>query len=345
MAKYKSVILGCGPRAEAHIKAYEGIDEIHLNAVCDKNETRLNEYGKRFKIPALYTDFEEMLEKEHPDILHIVTPPATREVPIETAARFGVKGIIVEKPIALNQIQVRKIKETVQRTGIKIAVNMQRRYFKSCQDLKKVLDERKIGDIYFIRCVAKGNILSWGPHLIDLMLYFLNDVDPTYVWATAYGMNGYDYGHPAPANMMINLLFPGQITVYCEDAEDAVGVLGETDFWMHGELDFWGAKGRAWWTQNRDWGYQSESMLKPYLEKTSWNEDDIPGQREFTRAMAQWLDNESKVHLNCLDNALKGFDAIMAAFQSAYTGKRIKLPADAPDDINEKLEKKIKKGR
>jgi len=61
--------------------------------------------------------------------------------------------------------------------------------------------------------------------------------------------------------------------------------------------------------------------------------------------MAQWLDNESKVHLNCLDNALKGFDAIMAAFQSAYTGKRIKLPADAPDDINEKLEKKIKKGR
>ena len=53
MAKYKSVILVCGPRAEAHIKAYEGIDEIHLNAACDKNETRLNEYGKRFKIPIL----------------------------------------------------------------------------------------------------------------------------------------------------------------------------------------------------------------------------------------------------------------------------------------------------
>ena len=139
MAKYKSVILGCGPRAEAHIKAYEGIDEICLNAACDRDEVRLNEYGKRFKIPALYTDFEEMLKKEYPDILHIVTPPNIREMPIETAARFGVKGIIVEKPIALSQIQIRKIKEIVQRTGIKIAVNMQRRYFSSCQNLKKIL--------------------------------------------------------------------------------------------------------------------------------------------------------------------------------------------------------------
>ena len=57
MIKYKSVILGCGPRAAAHIKAYEGIDEIRLNAVCDKDKTRLDEYGERFKIPALYTDF------------------------------------------------------------------------------------------------------------------------------------------------------------------------------------------------------------------------------------------------------------------------------------------------
>ena len=178
MAKYKSVILGCGPRAAYHIQAYEGINEIHLNAACDKDEARLNEYGKRFKIPALYTDFEEMLKKEHPDILHIVTPPSIREVPIETAARFGVKGVIVEKPIALNQTQTGKIKEIVQRTGIKIAVNTQRRYFKSCQSLKNILDEGKIGDICFIRCVSKGNILSMGPHMVDLTMFFLKDMSP-----------------------------------------------------------------------------------------------------------------------------------------------------------------------
>ena len=107
------------------------------------------------------------------------------------------------------------------------------------------------------------------------------------------------------------------------------------------ELDFWGSKGRAWWTQNRDWGYQSAGMAEPYSAKSCWFEDDVPGQREFTRAMAHWLDDDKNVHLNCLDIALKGFDVIMGTLQSAYTGKRLKLPTEVPDDIVTKLEARI----
>lgn len=339
---YKSAILGCGPRAEYHAQGYIGLGEVHLHAACDKNEERLENYGKKYKVPALYSDFEEMLAKERLDILHIVTPPTIREEPIELAANYGVKGIIVEKPIALHFNQIAKIKETVEKTGVKIAVNMQRRYYKKCQSLKKVLDGGLIGDIQFMRCVCKGNILSWGPHMIDLLLYFLDDVVPSHVWACAYGMNGYDYGHPAPANMMINFLFPGQITVYLEDAENAVGVFGETDFWQHGELDFWGTKGRAWWAQNRDWGYQGEGMEYPYIENTSWDKDEIPGQREFTRALAQWLDDDNNGHLNCLDNALKGFDLIMATLKAVNVGKRLELPVRVSDDIVQRLESQIK---
>lgn len=344
MQYYKSAILGCGPRAAVHLQAYEGIEEIQLNALCDKQKDRLNEYGKRFQIsqPHLYENLEMMLEKERPDILHIVTPPAIREEPMELAVRLGVKGIIVEKPIALNPVQAKKIKTLAERTGLKIAVNMQRRYFKTCQSLKKILCGGQIGDIHWIRCVTRGNILSMGPHAVDLLLYFLNDVSPTRVWATAVGMNGYDYGHPAPANMLVQYLFPDSVTVYFEDAEDAVGTIGEKGFWQHLEFDFWGTKGRAWWTQNRDWGYHAESMQKAYVEKSSWEGSDVPGQREFTRAMARWLDDDHNVHLNCLDNTLKGFDAIMLTLQSAYLGKRVELPCAITDDIVDKLEAKLK---
>lgn len=344
MQHYKSAILGCGPRAEAHIQAYEGIKEIQLNALCDKQKDRLNDYGKRFQISPshLYENLEMMLEKERPDILHIVTPPAIREEPMELAARYGVKGIIVEKPIALNPVQAKKIKKLADQTGLKIAVNMQRRYFETCQSLKKILCEGQIGDIHWIRCVTKMNILSMGPHAVDLLLYFLNDASPTRVWATAAGMNGYDYGHPAPANMLIQYVFPGEKVVYFEDAEDAVGTIGEEVCCQHLEFDFWGTKGRAWWTQNRDWGYQAEGMKTARVEKCSWKEDHVPGQREFTRAMAPWLDNDHNVHLNCLDNTLKGFDAIMAALQSAYLGKRVELPCVITDDIVDRLEAKLK---
>jgi len=338
---YKSVILGCGPRAAAHIEAYEGIKEIRLNAVCDKRKERLDEYGRKYRVPRLYEDLETMLKEEKPDVLHIVTPPAIREEPMELAARYGVKGIIVEKPIALNPAQANKIKGLARRTGLKIAVNMQRRYFKTCQDLKKILDEGKIGDIHWVRCVTRGNILSMGPHAVDLLLYFLNNVSPNCVWAAASGMNGYDYGHPAPANMLIQYVFPGEKVVYFEDAEDAIGTIGEKDFWQHLEFDFWGTKGRAWWAQNRDWGYQAEGMKTSRVEKCSWG-DDVPGQREFTRAMARWLDDDKNVHLNCLANTLNGFDVIMATLQAAYSGKQLELPCMVPDDIVQKLEAKLK---
>jgi len=338
---YTSAILGCGPRAAAHIEAYEGLSEIELVAACDRDRARLDDYGERFGIGALYEDFEEMLAQEQPDIVHIVTPPTIREEVIEPAARHGVRAVAVEKPIALDIPQAQRIKRIADETGIKIAVNTQRRYFKKCRDLKKVLMDGKIGDIRFIRCVTKGNILSMGPHMVDLVIFFLGDAAPTEVWATAYGMNGFDYGHPAPANMLIAFTFPGDVVVYCEDSEDAVGYPEEAEFWQHLEFDIWGTKGRAWWIQNHQWGYQSDGMAATFVEGTSWDAADIPAQRAFTRAIAHWLDDDANAHACRLENALAGFDAIMGAFESARLGRRLDLPREIPDDVVETLEKEL----
>ena len=334
---YKSAILGCGPRAEFHIRAYEGLDEIELVCLCDMRADRLSNYGERFNVGRLYQDLESMLEKERPDILHIVAPPSVREEPIEMAAEYGVRGVIVEKPLALNPKQAAKIKEIAARTGIKIALNTQRRYFQTIKDLKSILDEGKIGRVEWIRCVTKGNILSMGPHMVDLLFHFTGDNFPMSVWAAANGINGRDYGHPAPANMLMRYVFPDGVTAYCEDAEDAVGTPGETDFWQHLEFNIWGSEGRAWWVQNREWGYQSYNMPSPFIKETSWDASDIPGQREFTRAMAAWLDGR-EVHLNNLDTALMEFNAIMAAFLSAQSGVPVTLPAQIPVGIVELLE-------
>jgi predicted dehydrogenase len=348
MKQYKSAILGCGPRAEFHILAYEGLEEVSLAAVCDRDRTRLDDYGEKFSIPNLYENLEEMLEKEKPDILHIVTPPSIRQEPIELAGKAGVKGIIVEKPIALDYPQAKLIQELADKYSLKVAVNMQRRYFRTCQSLRKILTDGTIGDIEFVRCVTKGNILSMGPHLVDLLLFFLDDAMPNHIWSSAYGMNGHEYGHPAPASMLINLKFPKNIVAYIEDSDEAVGTIGEEDgnwetggYWQHCELDFWGSKGRAWWKQNLNWGYVANGMSEPKIEKSRWEKSDVPGQRDFTRAMGNWLDDDAKIHDNCLTNAMKGFEVILGIFYSALLSKRIEMPTNIPEDIVQQLEAKL----
>ena len=47
-------------------------------AICDMNEELLNSFGDDFGISSRYTDLDEMLEKEKPDVLHIVTAPVLR---------------------------------------------------------------------------------------------------------------------------------------------------------------------------------------------------------------------------------------------------------------------------
>lgn len=83
-------------------------------------------------------------------------------------------------------------------------------------------------------------------------------------------------------------------------------------------------------------------MSRPVVKESKWDKDGVPGQREFTKAMAHWLDNEQNVHYNCLENSLKGFDIIMGLMQSAYDGKALNFPCKADDDIVHKLEEKFK---
>ena len=265
-----------------------------------------------------------------------------REEPLELAASYGVQGILVEKPLALLPSQAKKIADIAARSGMKVAVNTQRPYFASSQGMKPVLDAAKIGDLVFVRCVTKGNILSMGPHMMDLLMFFLDGASPDTVWACARGWNGEDYGHPAPQNVLARFTYPNGLVVYLEDAEDCMGTLGETEYWMHFELDFWGTKGRAWWLQNRNWGYQCEGMAQAFSAPSIWNDDEEPGQRAFTRAMALWLDDETKVHVSCLEHALKQFNQIMGVMLSALTGEIIPLPAEVDDDVVRKLEKELK---
>jgi len=102
---YKTAMLGCGGRARSHADAYRFVKNGKLSAICDMNQELLNRFGDDFGISARYTDLDEMLEKEKPDVLHIVTAPVLRgsieriRYPLmKQASDAGVPAVIVEKP-------------------------------------------------------------------------------------------------------------------------------------------------------------------------------------------------------------------------------------------------------
>ena len=107
---HRSAFLGCGGRARGHARAYANITRSQMVAICDLDEERMKSFGDEFSIDNRYTDIHEMLDKEKPDVLHIVTQPDLR-VPLMTiAAEHEVPAAIVEKPIALDSSDFKAIK-------------------------------------------------------------------------------------------------------------------------------------------------------------------------------------------------------------------------------------------
>ena len=140
---YKTAMLGCGGRARAHADAYRFVKGGKLAAICDMNEELLNKFGDDFDISSRYTDLDEMLEKEKPDVLHIVTAPVLRgsneriRYPLmKQASDAGVPAAIVEKPIAVESEDWKQIAGLAEETQTKFVVNTQLNFHPQNLELK-----------------------------------------------------------------------------------------------------------------------------------------------------------------------------------------------------------------
>jgi predicted dehydrogenase len=317
---------------------------MSMVAVCDLRDDRREDFRKRFQIPAAYSDYEKALAEVRPDIVHVVTQPEQRPWEIECAARAGAKAVIVEKPMAVIPSDIRKLEKIHTDYGVKIIVNCQRRYFPRFRD-RTIHDiiRHRLGKLYFVRASTKGNTMGMGPHQMDLLMFFLGDTQPEAVWAMAYGIvdEGYQKTHRAPEHILAEYWFPGDVRVIFDCDTEALGTPGETSFWMHLHFDFLGTEGRLYLTQNKGFWYQSRGMAEPVHGESSWDHQGWQGQRDFTQAVADWLDG-GEPHLNRFEVGRAVFHALMGAQHSVYASRKIPLPSEFTDEQWTELRQRLK---
>ena len=78
MTRYRVAIIGTGAIANLHIQALEELKErVEVVAAVDVLPERVEAFSRQHAIPRFYTDAAQMLEREHPDLVQIATPPNT----------------------------------------------------------------------------------------------------------------------------------------------------------------------------------------------------------------------------------------------------------------------------
>ena len=201
--KLKTGIISCGKVGDFHAKAYAQLENSEFTAVCDANLERAKAFAERYNVPA-YSDIAEMIQKEHLDVVSVCTPHPIHCDPAVTAAENGC-NVLIEKPLASSLADCDRIIEAGDKNHVTIGTMVQRRFYRPCMRIHEAIEAGKIGkpvlgmvtmlgwrdkayyDSDAWRGTWKGEgggvLVNQAPHQLDLLLWYMGDVDEVYgVW-------------------------------------------------------------------------------------------------------------------------------------------------------------------
>lgn len=169
---YRAGIIGCGGIGRKHAAAFALIESIELVAGADPSDVRRADY-EALGVKRFYETADEMLASETLQLVAVCTPPTEHAANTIAAAEAGVRGIICEKPMAMDLTECDAMVAACQRNGAKLAIGHQRRYGAQFIKGRELLASGALGEPLMLYGSTPGaDVMLWGVHWLD-MFHFL----------------------------------------------------------------------------------------------------------------------------------------------------------------------------
>ncbi|MHA1292940.1 MAG: Gfo/Idh/MocA family protein, partial [Promethearchaeota archaeon] len=151
-------LIGTGEISELNYLGYHYSPDAEIVAVANTNikeaKQKLTKWGLR--TTKIYTDYKKMIEREDLDIVDILTPHHLHSPMTEFAAKAGVPGISVQKPMAQNITECEKMIQVCQEEGVKLKSFENFRFYPPYLKAKELLDKGIIGELLSFRINTIG---------------------------------------------------------------------------------------------------------------------------------------------------------------------------------------------
>ncbi len=152
--------VGLGFISDEHVLGYIDNEDARIVAVADVDEEKGRAWLRKWKLPydvELYTNFEDMLQREALDILEILTPHNLHCPMVLKAAEANVKNISVQKPMGLNLREANRMIEACRAKGVKLRVYENALFYPIYKKAKELIDGGLIGELLTMRsCTMVG---------------------------------------------------------------------------------------------------------------------------------------------------------------------------------------------
>jgi predicted dehydrogenase len=328
--KYKVVVVGMGKRGLNHAAMFQANGRFEVAGVCDIDQTRLDAAAAKLGVAVKGTDAGQVARDLKPDVFCFCTMANVRSSMIQTGIESGARLIAMEKPVALTSAEGFEVKRLIGASGVKVVVSHQHRFGTHYQAVKDLIASGALGHIHTVYGTATGWMMHMISHLIDYMRWYNGEAEAEWVMAQAAGRGKLTDAHPSPDYIGGFIQFANGVRGVVECGAGAPDV-PEVDYWWRkcrigaqGTLGFAEVlTGGGWRAVTTTGTYSGEGCMNYEL--------DMP---PYIQQMADWLDDEAKVHPSNFDSAYKGFEIMMALARSAAGGGQIALPlTPGPDEL------------
>ena len=137
-------LIGSGGFAKAmHLPNFKKFPDLYsISAVCDLDGNNAKQTAKKFGVKYCTTNYKEILDDKSIDMVMITLPHNLHaKIAIEAAKRG--KAVFSEKPMALNEKELRELVDVLKETKTPYLVGFNRRFSPFAKKIKEVIKNRE----------------------------------------------------------------------------------------------------------------------------------------------------------------------------------------------------------
>jgi predicted dehydrogenase len=344
-APYRVGLLGLGGISRAHLRGYgapEQAGRVTVVAGADVGADARERFVQETGIEHTYADYRDLLERERPDIVSVCTWPPLHPEMVEAACAAGAKGIVCEKPMAVDLAGCDRMLAAADAAGTLLVVGHQRRLQAKFERARALIAEGAIGEPELLCGIAGGDLLTDGTHTVDALRFFAGDAPVSWVMGSVdprprevreamVGRVGYQaatpgerftvrYGHAVESAAMATLCFADGVRASLE--------LGSCARPGYQRFILYGTEGTIRVSGDRP--EEGEPHLRVWRRGGAGGEviDGVGESNGFAREITLLLDALDGGPPHPLDGheARKTQEVLMAVFESARRPGRVDLP-------------------
>ena len=149
MRELRIGVVGLGWVAGAHIETFKHVTGARVTGVSSRRKQDPAALEAKYGLPLTpYASYDAMLADPAVDVIDICTPHSLHPAQAIAAARAG-KHLIIEKPIALNWRDAKKVRDAIRKARVHAMVGFEVRYSAQFVMIKSVVDQGLLGDLHY----------------------------------------------------------------------------------------------------------------------------------------------------------------------------------------------------